>query len=173
MPNETPHPHVNAAQLLDNQLCFSLYAASLAMTKVYKPLLDALGLTYPQYLVMLVLWESDGHTVSALGERLSLDSGTLTPLLKRMEAAGWLARQRSSEDERRVHVVLTPIGRALQARAAHVPGCVVAQSGLPLDEVIALNQKIRRLRTAMQVPATTATSFVSTMPSTQPGQPSL
>jgi DNA-binding MarR family transcriptional regulator len=90
-----------------------------------------------------------------------------------MEAAGWLARQRSSEDERRVHVVLTPTGRALQARAAHVPGCVVAQSGLPLDEVIALNQKIRRLRTAMQVPATTATSFVSTMPSTQPGQPSL
>ena len=173
MPNETPHPHVNAAQLLDNQLCFSLYAASLAMTKVYKPLLDALGLTYPQYLVMLVLWESDGHTVSALGERLSLDSGTLTPLLKRMEAAGWLARQRPNEDERRVHVVLTPTGRALQARAAHVPGCVVAQSGLPLDEVIALNQKIRRLRTAMQVPAITATSFVSTMPSTQPGQPSL
>ena len=91
-PPDTPNP----AQLLDNQLCFSLYAASLAMTKLYKPLLDALNLTYPQYLVLLVLWETDGPSVSALGERLSLDSGTLTPLLKRMEAAGWLSRQRSS-----------------------------------------------------------------------------
>ena len=168
MASKTPHSNLNPAQLLDNQLCFSLYAASLAMTKVYKPLRVALGLTYPQYLVMLVLWECDGHMVSALGERLSLDSGTLTPLLKRMEAAGWLARQRSSEDERRVHVVLTPTGRALQAQAAHIPGCVVAQSGLPLDEVIALNQQIRHLRAAMQAPATTP---VSATPSTQPVQP--
>jgi DNA-binding MarR family transcriptional regulator len=158
MPSKTPQSNVNPAQLLDNQLCFSLYAASLAMTKVYKPLLDSLGLTYPQYLVMLVLWEGDGHTVSALGERLSLDSGTLTPLLKRMEAAGWLARQRSSEDERRVHVVLTPTGRALQGQAAHIPGCVVAQSGLPLGEVVALNQRIRKLRAAMQSPAISDTS---------------
>jgi DNA-binding MarR family transcriptional regulator len=164
MPSKIPHSSVNPAQLLDNQLCFSLYAASLAMTKVYKPLLDALGLTYPQYLVMLVLWESDGHTVSALGERLSLDSGTLTPLLKRMEAAGWLVRQRSSEDERRVHVALTPSGRTLQVSAAHIPGCVVAQSGIPLDEVVALNQQIRQLRACMQTPANL---------SNQPGNPAL
>jgi DNA-binding MarR family transcriptional regulator len=133
------------------------------MTKVYKPLLDALGLTYPQYLVMLVLWEGDGLTISVLGERLSLDSGTLTPLLKRMEGAGWLARQRSGEDERRVHVALTPAGRALQGQAAHVPGCVVAQSGLTLGEVMALNQQIRKLRAAMQTPA------IPARPSTPPG----
>lgn len=149
-PDTTPNP----AQLLDNQLCFSLYSASLAMTKLYKPLLDALELTYPQYLVMLVLWESDGPSVSALGERLSLDSGTLTPLLKRMEGAGWLARQRSSEDERRVHVWLTPAGRQLQARAAHIPGCVLERSGLQLNELIALNQQIRQLRGAMLTSAT-------------------
>jgi DNA-binding MarR family transcriptional regulator len=154
MARKTPAPQPNPAQLLDNQLCFSLYSASLAMTKLYKPLLDALELTYPQYLVMLVLWEADGPSVSALGERLSLDSGTLTPLLKRMEAAGWLARQRSREDERRVHVWLTPAGRQLQARAAHIPGCVLAQSGLQLHELIALNQQIKHLRGAMQTPAT-------------------
>ena len=85
----------NPALMLDNQLCFALYSASLSMTKLYKPLLESLGLTYPQYLVMLVLWEQDGQSVTALGERLSLDSGTLTPLLKRMEAAGLLQRQPS------------------------------------------------------------------------------
>jgi len=153
MARKTTTPQPNPAQLLDNQLCFSLYSASLAMTKLYKPLLDALELTYPQYLVMLVLWEADGPSVSALGERLSLDSGTLTPLLKRMEGAGWLARQRSAEDERRVHVWLTPAGRQLQARAAHIPGCVLERSGLQLNELIALNQQIRQLRGAMQTPA--------------------
>jgi DNA-binding MarR family transcriptional regulator len=142
-------------QLLDNQLCFSLYSASLAMTKLYKPLLDALDLTYPQYLVMLVLWEHDDITVSALGERLSLDSGTLTPLLKRLEQAGLLKRQRSSADERKVHVVLTGTGLALCERAAHVPACVVAQSGLPLGELMGLNQQIKKLRGAMRAPAIT------------------
>jgi DNA-binding transcriptional ArsR family regulator len=100
------------ALLLDNQLCFALYSASLAMTKLYKPLLDELGLTYPQYLAMLVLWERDGLMVSELGERLSLDSGTLTPLLKRLEAAGLVARIRDVQDERRVHITLTPAGHA-------------------------------------------------------------
>src|SRR5215212_4007928 len=95
------------ALLLDNQLCFALYSASLAMTKLYKPLLDELGLTYPQYLAMLVLWEQDGLMVSDLGERLSLDSGTLTPLLKRLESAGLIARIRAVEDERRVLITLT------------------------------------------------------------------
>src|SRR5437763_17166451 len=100
----TKHPEHDPMLLLDNRLCFALYSASLAMTKLYKPLLEELGLTYPQYLAMLVLWERDGLTVSELGERLSLDSGTLTPLLKRLEAAGLVSRVRDTRDERRVHV---------------------------------------------------------------------
>lgn len=140
----------NPDQWLDNQLCFALYSASLAMTKLYKPLLGALGLTYPQYLVLLVLWERDGATVSELGERLSLDSGTLTPLLKRMQASGWIARQRSETDERRVHVHLTPSGLALQSQAAPVPGCVAAQSGLQLPELVALTRQIQHLRLGLQ-----------------------
>jgi DNA-binding MarR family transcriptional regulator len=134
------------AQLLDNQLCFALYSASLAMTKLYKPLLDALGLTYPQYLVMLALWESDGPAVSELGRRLFLDSGTLTPLLKRMEAAGLVSRLRSAEDERRVHVHLTAAGRRLKARAAHVPGCVLAASRCSVPELLRLTRDVRTLR---------------------------
>nr|WP_295769539.1 MarR family transcriptional regulator [Rhodoferax sp.] len=145
----------NPAQLLDNQLCFALYSASLAMTKLYKPMLDSLGLTYPQYLVMLVLWEFDGPSVSSLGERLNLDSGTLTPLLKRMETAGWLVRQRSSEDERRVHVWLSPTGKQLQTQAAFVPSCVLTQSGLSLGELVALNQQIKTLRDSIYPPAPT------------------
>lgn len=143
------------ALLLDNQLCFALYSTSLAMTKLYKPLLDALGLTYPQYLVMLVLWEQNGLTVSALGERLNLDSGTLTPLLKRMEHAGLLQRQRSAEDERRVQVFLTETGAQLHTRAARIPGCVLAQTGCSLPEVVALTRQLRQLRT--QVSAVQAT----------------
>ena len=131
---------------LDNQLCFALYSASLAMTKLYKPLLEALELTYPQYLVMLVLWENDGLGVSALGERLFLDSGTLTPLLKRMETHGLLLRRRSPEDERRVHVHLTPAGRALQSRAASVPACIVAASQCPVPDLIALTHDVQSLR---------------------------
>ena len=137
------------AQRLDSQLCFSLYSASLAMTKLYKPLLAALDLTYPQYLVLLLLWERDGVSVSALGERLFLDSGTLTPLLKRMEAAGWLLRQRAQDDERRVLIALTPAGRALQARAAHVPGCVLARSGLSLAALRALDHELKGLRSTL------------------------
>jgi MarR family transcriptional regulator, organic hydroperoxide resistance regulator len=132
--------------LLDNQLCFALYSTSLAMTKLYKPLLEALGLTYPQYLAMLVLWEADGITVSALGERLYLDSGTLTPLLKRLEAAGLIARIRSVDDERRVHVSLTAAGRQLKTRAAQVPGCVLGASGCTLDELQSLTQQVQTLR---------------------------
>ncbi len=154
---QVKNPSVNPndpAFKLDNQLCFSLYSASLAMTRIYKPLLDALALTYPQYLVLLVLWESDGLTVSALGERLSLDSGTLTPLIKRMQVAGWLTRQRSTTDERRVHVNLTPRGFELQGQAAHIPGCVLAHSGLSLTGLIALNQDIKALRSHMLAPET-------------------
>ena len=132
--------------LLDNQQCFALYAASLAMTKVYKPLLAELGLTYPQYLVMLVLWEQDGASVSAIGERLALDSGTLTPLLKRLEAAGLVARERSAEDERRVQVRLTPAGRKLKARARPIPGCIVDASQCSLPELAALTWQLKTLR---------------------------
>jgi len=131
---------------LDRQLCFALYSASLAMTRLYKPLLDAIGLTYPQYLVMLVLWERDGLTVSELGERLSLDSGTLTPLLKRLEAAGLLQRERDAQDERCVRVALTRAGRALRARAEPIPACLLARSHLRPAQVQALARQIRALR---------------------------
>src|SRR3954464_6798054 len=134
------------ALLLDNQLCFALYSASLAMTKLYKPLLDELGLTYPQYLVMLVLWEGDGPMVSELGQRLSLDSGTLTPLLKRLEAAGLISRLRAVEDERRVHIHLTAAGRRLKASAAKVPSCVLAASQCSIPELVQLTRKVRELR---------------------------
>jgi DNA-binding MarR family transcriptional regulator len=134
------------ALLLDNQLCFALYSASLAMTKLYKPLLDAIGLTYPQYLVMLALWERDGETVSALGDRLHLDSGTLTPLLKRLEAAGMVSRLRDAADERRVLIRLTTEGRRLKARAAPLPACVMQAAQCNLDEVTALTRQIQMLR---------------------------
>ncbi len=131
---------------LDHQLCFALYSASLSMTKLYKPLLDPLGLTYPQYLVMLVLWEGDGLTVSAVGERLALDSGTLTPLLKRLEAAGLLQRLRDAADERRVLLQLTPAGRALKRLALKVPPAVAQASGCELSELSELTARLHSLR---------------------------
>lgn len=134
---------------LDNQLCFALYSASLAMTRLYKPLLEPLGLTYPQYLALLVLWERDGLAVNELGERLFLDSGTLTPLLKRMEAAGWLSRGRASDDERRVLVTLTADGRALKRRAQGVPRELAAATGCSADELVALTRRLRQLRTQL------------------------
>ncbi|MBP6718254.1 MAG: MarR family transcriptional regulator [Rhodoferax sp.] len=136
----------DAALRLDNQLCFALYSTSLAMTKVYKPLLDRLGLTYPQYLVMLLLWEQDEVKVSALGERLYLDSGTLTPLLKRMQVSGLVVRNRSQEDERRVLISLTDAGRQLKVKAAQVPGCVVSATHVPVSELMALTQQVQALR---------------------------
>jgi DNA-binding MarR family transcriptional regulator len=142
----TRSPSAEQMLLLDNQLCFALYSASLAMTKLYKPLLDELGLTYPQYLVMLVLWEGDGLMVSELGQRLYLDSGTLTPLLKRLEAAGLVSRLRDVADERRVHVHLTAAGRKLKARAARVPACVLEASQCSLPELKQLTDQVRTLR---------------------------
>ena len=131
---------------LDNQLCFALYSASLAMTKVYKPLLDELGLTYPQYLAMLVLWERDGLMVSELGERLYLDSGTLTPLLKRLQTSGFITRIRDVEDERRVHITLTATGRKLKLKAAKIPGCILSASQCSIPELVALTSQVRVLR---------------------------
>lgn len=137
---------------LDRQLCFALYSASLAMTKLYKPLLDPLGLTYPQYLVMLVLWEGDGLTVGQLGERLALDSGTLTPLLKRLEAGALVQRLRDAADERRVLLRLTPAGRALKRRAAAVPPAVAAASGCALGELGELTARLQALRQQLGTP---------------------
>ena len=131
---------------LDQQLCFALYAAGLAMNKVYRKLLARLGLTYPQYLVMLVLWEGDGLTVSDLGTRLFLDSATLTPLLKRLEAAGLLTRQRARADERQVIIALTAPGRALKRQAGAVPHAVFCASGCEVDELLALKTQLTGLR---------------------------
>ncbi|RTL15005.1 MAG: MarR family transcriptional regulator [Burkholderiales bacterium] len=131
---------------LDRQLCFALYSSSLAMTRIYKPLLAPLGLTYPQYLVMLVLWEADGPSVSQLGQRLSLDSGTLTPLLKRLETLGHLERRRARDDERRVDIFLTPQGRQLRNQALDIPAQLACASACELDEVFALTERLQRLR---------------------------
>ena len=132
--------------MLDNQLCFSLYSASLAMTRLYQPLLAQLGLTYPQYLAMLVLWEQDGITVSELGERLYLDSGTLTPLLKRLEASGHIRRARDAQDERRVRIALTPQGLGLRDQAERIPHCVLESSQCTLPELVALTSQLKTLR---------------------------
>ena len=147
-------PNANEALRLDNQLCFALYSASLQMTKLYAPLLKPMGLTYPQYLVMLVLWENDGTAgtmVSQLGERLFLDSGTLTPLLKRMESSGLLRRERARDDERRVLIYLTPAGLSLKKQAAKIPACVMAAAQCSFAEVNALTQQMLTLRQRLQL----------------------
>ncbi|MEQ6885561.1 MarR family transcriptional regulator [Salicola sp. Rm-C-2C1-2] len=131
---------------LDRQVCFALYSAQLAMSKVYRKLLKELDLTYPQYLVMLVLWEEDGQTVSGIGERLFLDSATLTPLLKRLETAGLLRRQRSQEDERQVEVVLTEQGQALRERAEAVPESVMCATQCSPEELERLRDDLHKLR---------------------------
>ena len=134
------------ARKLANQLCFAVYSTAHAFNKVYKPLLDPLGLTYPQYLVMLILWDEDEVTVKELGNRLQLDSGTLTPLLKRLEANGLVTRRRSEQDERRVVVALTEAGRALDAKAGEVPKGVFCAAGLPLDTLTELRETLLALR---------------------------
>lgn len=131
---------------LESQLCFALYSTSLALTKQYKPLLQPLGLTYPQYLVLLVLWQHDGLGVNELGEQLFLDSGTLTPLLKRMETAGWLTRTRALDDERRVIVNLAASGKALRARAVSVARRLAQSTGCSTDELLALTRRLQDLR---------------------------
>ena len=135
---------------LDNQLCFALYAASGLVTRAYRPLLEPLGLTYPQYLVMLVLWEDAPRTVKALGQALDLDSGTLTPLLKRLEAAGFVSRRRDAQDERKVQIDLTEAGRALQAQAAEIPAALACQLHLPLNEIVDLRATLQDLARRMK-----------------------
>jgi DNA-binding MarR family transcriptional regulator len=131
---------------LDKQLCFALYSTSLAMTRAYKPLLEPLGLTYPQYLVLLVLWEGDGLTVSQLGTRLQLDSGTLTPLLKRLETQALVQRQRDTVDERVVRITLTTAGKRLKAKALAVPQTMACATACDLTQIGALAAQLNALR---------------------------
>lgn len=138
--------------LLDEQLCFALYAASRRMTAAYRPLLEALDLTYPQYLVMLVLWERDGLTVRELGERLQLDSGTLTPLLKRLQQSGLLARRRRQSDEREVEITLTDAGHALHDRAAEVPRCMAEKLCMSVDTFKQLRDQLKTLANQLASP---------------------
>ena len=136
--------------MLDNQLCFALHSTSLLMTKAYKPLLQALGLTYPQYLAMMVLWEEDGLTVGEISSRLLTDPGSLTPLLKRLEAESLLSRTRSREDERVVVVELTAAGRALQDQAMGIPQCILGASGMELEQLRKLQADLIALRSNLQ-----------------------
>ncbi len=134
---------------LDQQLCFALYSTSLAMTKAYKPLLEKLGLTYPQYLSMLVLWENDGLTVKEIATRLSLDSATMTPLLKRLEAQGYVERARGTADERQVHIRLTDAGRELRQFAKDIPASIFRAMGSDLDGLLRLRGDLLRLRATL------------------------
>jgi DNA-binding MarR family transcriptional regulator len=135
---------------VDDQLCFALYNASRAMMNAYAPILDDLGLTYPQYLVMLVLWEEDGPRVSRLGERLSLDSATLTPLIKRLEAHGVVRRQRSTLDERVVEVFLTAKGKQMKKKADAVGKCFFDKTGLSGKDALALRDQINALTSRLR-----------------------
>jgi DNA-binding MarR family transcriptional regulator len=131
--------------LLDNQLCYALYAAAHRMTKSYRPMLERMGLTYPQYLVLLVLWENDGITVSEIGRRLRLDSGTLTPVLKRLESSGLLNRSRRQSDEREVEIALTDQGRALRSEAVAVRQSVMCQLNMSEPEIQAMRADLNAL----------------------------
>jgi DNA-binding MarR family transcriptional regulator len=145
-PASTSLPDIDELLRLDNQFCFALYSASLAMTKTYKPFLESLNLTYPQYLVMLILWEQDDILVKAIGERLFLDSGTLTPLLKRLESAGLVERTRDSADERQVRITLTKNGRALKRKAHDVPFQVLCASGQTPEVLMELRSLLSTVR---------------------------
>ena len=141
-----------AALPLDQQLCFSVYGATIAINRAYKPLLDRLGLTYPQYLVLHALWEADGLTIGAIAERLSLEPSTITPLVKRLEQAGFVDRQRNPDDERQVHVRLTARGRDMRVESACLGEMLFRKAGMTVDELIALNRQVQRLRDAVASP---------------------
>ena len=135
---------------LESQFCFALYSTVLALGKIYAPILAGLGLTYPQYLVMLVLWEEDGLTVRALGEQLHLNSGTLTPMLKRMEQAGLVRRSRDKKDERLVRTELTEAGRGLQAQAVHIPCAIAEAAGVPMERLARIKDELQGIRQALE-----------------------
>ncbi|OQM75189.1 MarR family winged helix-turn-helix transcriptional regulator [Manganibacter manganicus] len=138
---------------LEHQLCFSLYSTSLAVSRLYKPLLDGLGITYPQYLVLNALWEKDGLSISTIAARLDLEPSTITPLVKRLEAASLVRRTRSAEDERSVRVNLTDQGKALSEQSRCLGETLFAKAGMTAKEMIALNQEVRRLRAALTAEA--------------------
>lgn len=135
---------------LDDQLCFTIYSAEIAIQRAYRPLLEGLGLTYPQYLVLNVLWEADKQTVGAIATRLMLESSTLTPLLKRLETAGLVRRTRNPANERQVFIELTPAGRELKARAGCLGDALLAASGETLTYLGELNAQVKKLRDAVQ-----------------------
>ena len=141
---------------LSNQLCFAFYSVSHAFSRAYRQFLDPLGLTYPQYVVLLVLWEQDGLTVREIGDQLFLDSGTLTPLLKRLESAGHIRRARDKQDERQVRISLTETGRALRDKAEEIPNQVGCVLGLPIDELRALTEQVAKLRSRLHDSASLA-----------------
>ena len=134
---------------LDKQVCFALYSASRSLTALYRPLLGRLGLTYPQYLVMLVLWERGDISVKHLGEALMLDSGTLSPLLKRLESAGLVTRRRDPGDERSVIIALTPSGNSLRHQASSIPRTIVQSTGVPLRELLQLRDTLKSITTTV------------------------
>lgn len=131
---------------LDQQLCFSIYSASIAVNRLYKPMLDGLGVTYTQYLALSTLWERDGLTIGAIADRLALEPSTITPAVKRLEAGGFLSRRRSATDERQVEVYLTDKGRELHAKTGCLTDALLRRSGFTIPEMIDLNQKVQRLR---------------------------
>ncbi|QJX47957.1 MarR family transcriptional regulator [Hymenobacter taeanensis] len=149
MSNQLPPEAINPLLQLENQLCFPLYALSRMITKAYQPLLQELDLTYPQYLVFLLLWEHKELTVKELGEKLLLDSGTLTPLLKRLEQKQWISRRRDPRDERSVIIGLLPAGQALQARSCQIPEEIFARLNMPPADFEALRQQLNSLLTQL------------------------
>jgi len=134
---------------VDTMLCFDLYSTHHAVGQVYTPLLAPLGLTYPQYLVLLVLWQSDDLIVGEIGERLHLESSTLTPLIKRLEAQGLVERRRDAKDERKVRVTLTPEGKMRHSEASHIPDCIMAAFGLPIAELVKLHDVLGTVRASL------------------------
>lgn len=137
------------AVCLRDQLCFSMYATSIAINRLYKPLLDRLGLTYPQYLVLGALWEEDGRSIGAIAEHLALEPSTITPLVKRLEQAGFVSRHRNAMDERQVHVHLTECGRGLRLQNGCLQDAILAKSGMSTAQIIRLNKEVQHLLNAL------------------------
>ena len=134
---------------LDDHLCFAMYSANIAINRLYRPVLDELGITYPQYLVLSALWETDGRTIGEIAERLALDSSTITPLVKRLETAGFLERNRNLDDERQVNVSLTAKGEALRQKSKCLTETLLDRSGLPVADMVRLNKEVGALRDAL------------------------
>lgn len=145
-PQAPQAPEASGVPPLDEQVCYAIYSAGMAIQRAYKPVLDRLGLTYPQYLVLIVLWHSDGQTVGRIAEQLALEPSTLTPVLKRLEASGLVRRNRNPDDERQVVIVLTEAGRAMRDEARCLPATMLAVCGTGLDDLRRLNQDVRALR---------------------------